>query len=105
MITSTDQSGNMGNLKIAYTSYETLNIGDYIPVSSERGDGFAATYWHKGKEYHIDIENPNNKVAISRLDREQKIIAGTFQFRLVDHLSGDRIEVTEGRFDVTFPYP
>jgi len=44
--------------------------------------------------------NYDNIVQITRFDSENRIVAGTFEYNLIDIEANEKISVTEGRFDV-----
>jgi hypothetical protein len=71
------------------TMYENGTAEDLVRMSASY-DG----------EYQIDYKFPNN-LTISKLDTSAKIIAGTFYFTGIDS-KGNKITVTDGRFDVKF---
>lgn len=52
---------------------------------------------------HIDT-NGTNKVEITRFDLENRIISGTFEYDLYNKENGQKIKITEGRFDLSDVY-
>lgn len=52
---------------------------------------------------HIDT-NGTNKVEITRFDLENRIISGTFEYDLFNRENGQKIKITEGRFDLSDVY-
>ena len=52
--------------------------------------------------YEIIDTTSNNFFNIIRLDTSKNIISGTFQITVIDEASGKKIELTEGRFDITY---
>lgn len=61
------------------------------------------TYYISGtNNYHSKILN-SGKVTITKLDRNQRIISGRFDFQLTNEKnSAETLNVTDGRFDVKY---
>jgi hypothetical protein len=83
--------------------YEFLN--DTIILSSHEDSmknfGAYFMYLPNQKGYYTDSINKGS-VIISRLDTINGIVSGEFSFEGVSK-SGEKVSITEGRFDVTFP--
>ena len=52
---------------------------------------------------HVDsIIYENGRINVSKLDRTNRIVSGTFEGILYKQICGDTIKITEGRFDMKF---
>ena len=49
--------------------------------------------------YKVDTSG-KNMVNVTRLDLDDKIVSGTFEYNLIQSETGEVIKITEGRFDV-----
>jgi hypothetical protein len=70
------------------TSYNS-NFGEYIMYNNV----------DSGKEFRTSGSN-TGEIKITKLDVQQRIISGTFWYKAI--LSGEIIEVREGRFDMRY---
>ncbi len=52
-------------------------------------------------EYHTN-SNHSGIVTFIRFDTQSGIMAGTFEFQAQELITGEIINITEGRFDLTF---
>ncbi len=91
--------------KIYITLYKVNQPGIYKLVSSEFRFG----------EYRVLVPEPfggiiydsrtlnNGEVNITKLDRVNKIISGTFSFEAINkNNANDKVSITDGRFDLKF---
>ena len=81
---------------------EGIKEGIY-PLNSENSGSFDATYLIDGG---VTLNSSTTDEApgiltITRFDREEFIVSGTFEFTVVDD-EGNKYEITEGRFDLEF---
>lgn len=61
-------------------------------------------WFPNGSQYgYQEIDSlANNYVFIENLDFEENIISGQFQITLIEKQTGEKVEITDGRFDVTY---
>lgn len=96
---SRDRTENLGTIWLSYLgAKENLRIGVF-PILTEQQGGFSFKYDRFGTVFTVDTER-ESRMEILRFDREARIVSGTFACSLVNPLTGERVEVTEGRFDV-----
>lgn len=69
-----------------------------VDPSIEHG-GYSAEYEYRDVRYRTREEEAS-EIVITRFDCVEGIISGTFRFTLLQSTTGERIEVTEGRFDI-----
>ena len=86
-----DRNGNFIVIKI--TSNQDINVGDYVINDIEENKGI---YSIALKGY---ITNPNNTgvLSITKFDKENKIVSGTFSFKA--QYQDSSVTITDGRFD------
>jgi hypothetical protein len=112
--------------------YQLIDGENYFSISGKNFDlipggvglGTIQMSIEEGQTYQLLDENPGNAVgdlfyqnilesaqtnpvytgelSITRLDVEQNIVSGTFWFDVQHPLTGERIEIREGRFDTYF---
>ena len=70
-----------------------------FPIGNSKG-GFRAFYAHLGK--YVKLNNDEGEVTIKKFDPVNRILSGTFFFTGTHESTGEKVEVTEGRFDVRF---
>ncbi len=56
----------------------------------------------EGRSYELIDTSGENFLKITRLDTAANIISGEFQFTLKDAQTGNKAEITDGRFDLTY---
>ena len=123
-------SGSTTNLSIYYDeSYNggTFNITTYRQLSQDDKQTFAIAmdsfqnpatfYLNKFSNLKVGFDNRiqsctitpfdtsifrNGKLVITKLDKLNQIISGTFDFILFNRTCGDTIKITKGRFDMKF---
>jgi hypothetical protein len=81
---------------------EKLKEGPYN-LKVERSQNFFGFYLLGGGlvlDSSSTDENPGNLI-ITRLDEEEFIISGTFEFTVLDN-DGNEIKITDGRFDLNY---
>lgn len=72
-----------------------------------------STYYKKYRRDNNDNDNPYdafyfinnpsvNKLNLTRLDTINNIVSGTFEVDLIDTITGDIMEIREGRFDLIY---
>jgi len=101
---SNDKTGNFGRFKITYYGpFDGIRAGTYnVTDPTIIGGGFSAEN-KRGlflQEQYSTAENAEGTITILKFDRKAKIISGTFEFPMFHNETGERIEVTEGRFDL-----
>jgi len=101
---SNDKTGNFGHFKITYYGpFDGIRAGTYnVTDPTIIGGGFSAENkrGHFLQEQYSTAENAEGTITILKFDRKDKIISGTFEFPMFQNETGERIEVTEGRFDL-----
>lgn len=98
---SHEKTNTMGPLRIRYQgSPEGLKPGKYsMNGPGMDPGGYSAEYEYRDVSYRTREGEPS-EIVITRFDCIEGIISGTFRFTLLHPTSDERIEVTEGRFDV-----
>jgi len=99
---ATNENGSKSSLISIYSWIKITKPGNYIDsmtisfLDEDRND-FGLPYEPSLKGYHFTI---------TKIDSMGNIVSGTFAFTLFSRLQGDprTIKITEGRFDVRFPY-
>ncbi|MDO8365483.1 MAG: hypothetical protein Q7T20_01715 [Saprospiraceae bacterium] len=74
-----------------------------IPSEFQSARILISVDWESNRFETVDLSS-NNYLLINRLDTKTNIIAGQFQVTLLDTLTGNKIEITDGRFDIKY-YP
>ena len=111
---------NLGNgpgggwfLNIAATNWkpttpEGVNIGTDSLLLEERvtyqfktTKGSVQAFYYKTIEY-TKLDNEDGELKIVKFDRQNRIISGTFFFTGTNTTTGEKINITEGRFDVRY---
>ena len=101
---SNDKTDTFGYVKIAYHGVlDNLRAGKYsVTDPTIIGGGFSAEN-NQGlflQERYSTTENTEGTITILKFDRKARIISGTFEFPMFHNETAERIEVTEGRFDL-----
>jgi hypothetical protein len=52
----------------------------------------------------LEYENGQGHIKVSKIDRENGILSGTFEFAIVDPICFDTFRITKGRFDTKYKY-
>src|SRR5690606_4916123 len=99
---------SIGRFKIDYHGpLDGLRAGTYTvtdpyyinePIAND-GEFYSDIFRGDAHSYATD-ENTEGTITILKFDRKAKIISGTFEFPMFNKKTGERIEVTEGRFDL-----
>jgi|SRR5690606_18178322 len=76
-----------------------VSENEIYPIGTTKG-GFRAFY-SKEKDYR-KLDNDVGEVTIKKFDPVNRILSGTFFFTGTHESTGEKVEVTEGRFDVRF---
>ena len=98
------QNSNISESALQFSVYEVFNEGEY-GVSSF-ADISNYTNYDLGCDFDIDLTFEESNVTITRLDEEEEIISGTYNFKCIraNFCEGgeepDTLWVTEGRFDL-----
>ena len=72
-----------------------LSIGVYTLNSASFSDGKSL--------YHTDLSNIKGSITITKFDKKNKFVSGTFHFEAgTSNGDGTKVVVTEGRFDKEF---
>ena len=80
---------------------ENLELNKTYTLSENSDIGYNAIYTDNNLvSYHTNIIY-NGKLKITRLDIQNQIISGTFEFKAVDN-NGNVVNITDGRFDKKF---
>lgn len=84
-------SGN--TIQILLVSHQDFGIGDYPLSENDQG-----LYYNSSKIYSTNHDNIGT-LTITRFDKANKIISGTFSFKAQYYYNGDTVTITDGRFD------
>lgn len=76
----------------------SIKIGEYILGTTS--DSFG--YFNDGSTSFLTDRTHLGKVTITFFDSNKQIISGTFQFQAKDRNSEKVIEISDGRFDITY---
>jgi len=104
-----------GEVKKKINGFWTIDIATFNMVISENAT-FSLTKYEEGNAWGggaFSVSNITYKVlttdseytgelTITKLDFEKRIVSGTFWFDLQHPVTGERIEIREGRFDTLF---
>lgn len=84
-----------GRILLELNDNKDFNVGNYNFVNS--------TYSNDKNMYHNNLFNNKGSVTITKFDKKNKIVSGTFHFE-ASNTNGDgtKVIVTEGRFDKEF---
>ncbi len=88
-----DLTGN--NIMIIVKSSSDFAPGDYVLDDKENSRGY---YMTSGTSYITDADN-KGVLTITKFDKANKIISGTFSFKSRYYYTGEVVTVTDGRFD------
>ncbi|PIF46622.1 hypothetical protein CLU96_3660 [Chryseobacterium sp. 52] len=80
-------------IQILLVSDQDFGIGNYPLNENDNG-----LYYHSSKIYSTNSENIGT-LSISKFDKANKIISGTFSFKAKYYYDGDTVTITDGRFD------
>ena len=86
---------------LGFSNKHIFSTGSY---SFSNTDSNSAGYIHKSERYFSD-SLPNGSLVITKIDTVLKIISGTFVYNATDPITQKTIHITEGRFDMKYPYP
>ncbi|SFN04741.1 hypothetical protein SAMN05421594_0626 [Chryseobacterium oleae] len=84
-------SGN--TIQLLLVSNQDFAVGDYPLNENDHG-----LYYDSSKIYATDHENIGT-LSITKFDKANKIISGTFSFKAKYYYDGDAVTITDGRFD------
>ena len=99
-----DKPVNGSNLKeyISFSGQNIYDVGTYNLTNSNIIFIYA-NIAEDGNGYYSDTEIATNcQLTITKLDKTNKIIAGTFSFTLEKKDTGKKVTVTDGRFDLKY---
>ncbi|MGH2643346.1 MAG: DUF6252 family protein, partial [Chitinophagaceae bacterium] len=74
----------------------TYNLG-----RKEQGE-CSAIYTDADYNLYITQDSLNGKMTITKLDSINQIISGTFWFNAIDTITGEKVQVRDGRFDLLY---
>lgn len=63
--------------------------------------GVASAFYQNGPEFNTTDSNPG-ELRITKHDQQNRILSGTFFFTGTNISTGEKISVTEGRFDIRY---
>ena len=75
-------------------------VGEYNLTNS--GVGFTYVNYSDSVSYNTDEDIATGKIIITKLDKTNNIIAGTFSFTIEKRDTGKKVTVTDGRFDMKY---
>ncbi|MBK8242558.1 MAG: hypothetical protein IPK88_03965 [Saprospiraceae bacterium] len=82
--------------RLGFESYiNNLIVGNYKLYRNPAFPDFIDKIW---KSYWVK-SNLLNQINIHYINKEKKIISGTFEFTVIDTINADTIKITDGRFD------
>ncbi|RZJ19048.1 MAG: hypothetical protein EON51_17115 [Acinetobacter sp.] len=96
---STRNAKGVDDFTLQYFS-SSIGLGTY-PLNSSTCKAMAYILLPDNKEREYQLEDVGT-ITFSRWDIVNKIVSGTFSMTLKDALSGEKVTVTQGRFDVKF---
>lgn len=93
-------TGN-GTVSVAvYSSNVILAEDEKYRLALDKHTGFYRITSQNSQSYETDNNN-HGELHITKLDKQNNIISGTFWFDAVN-LQGEKVEIREGRFDMVF---
>ncbi len=63
--------------------------------------GFASAFYQNGLEYNT-TNNNSGELKITKFDQTNRILSGTFFFTGTNISTGEKVNITDGRFDVRY---
>jgi len=105
---NTKRTMNNGLWSIGMGTYnKTISEGKTLLLvkGGEEGNAFGGGGFSFPNIYYIVSETNSEytgELTITKLDFEKRIVSGTFSFDLQHPVTGERIEIREGRFDTLF---
>ena len=92
---------------IHLTTYDrTIAEGETLQLSERNlGNAFGSGYISlspTGSDFSFTNSQYTGELTITKLDFTHKIVSGTFWFDIQHPVTGERIEIREGRFDTIF---
>ncbi|TCC88648.1 hypothetical protein EZ428_18600 [Pedobacter frigiditerrae] len=96
---STRTIGKIDDFTLEYFS-SNISVGTY-PLNTNNSKIVAIVKFPDNKEKEYQLEDTGT-ITFSRWDMGNKIASGTFSMTLKDATSGEKVSITEGRFDLKF---
>ncbi len=72
-----------------------------LKAYGQNDPAFAVYYSNDFKQYFQTSPNPG-KVTITKLDTVNRILSGTFEFTGMETVNKQKVQITEGRFDLRY---
>ena len=63
--------------------------------------GFARTFYDNGNVYP-KLDNDAGELKITKFDQTNRVLSGTFFFTGTNTTTGEKVSITEGRFDIRY---
>jgi hypothetical protein len=64
--------------------------------------GYAMAFYATGSDYFDKLDNDNGSLHIIKFDVVNRILSGTFYFIGTNRATGEKVNITEGRFDIRY---
>ena len=104
-IEGTDETNRIVDINLSTNNKEIFEGETYNMSDNIEGNAWAGGYFiisnREGKLVSTSSENPGS-LTITKLDFENRIVSGTFEFDLIHPNTGEVIEIRQGRFDTLF---
>lgn len=76
-----------------------VQVGNIYEFKSSKGN--AQAFYSKEIEYP-KLDNDNGELRITKHDQQNRILSGTFFFTGTNISTGEKVSVTDGRFDIRY---
>lgn len=83
------------NIMINLKSNSDFAPGDYILNETENSSG----YYYSSSTFYVTDSDNKGVLTITKFDKANKIISGTFSFKCKYYYTGEVVNITDGRFD------
>ncbi len=80
---------------------DSLLIEEGMAYQFRTTKGNAQAFYHKGDLFNA-LGNTSGELRITKFDQTNRIISGTFFFTGTSSSSGEKVEITDGRFDIRY---
>ncbi len=77
--------------------YEFKLDTNFLPIK-----GTARASYLIGSDAYPKLNSQNGSLHVTRFDQANRILSGTFYFTGTDASTGEKVEVTDGRFDIRY---
>ena len=80
---------------------DSLLVQEGMTYQFKNNKGNAQGFYYKTVEYP-KTDNDSGELKITRFDQANRILSGTFFFTGTNASTGEKVEVTDGRFDIRY---